>query len=310
MEEKRILITGSSGLVGTYFCRLKALRKYRVYTSFHLDPTNLGTSVSVDLCNSLGAFKQVINELEPEIVVHIAAMTDVDQCERERNAADNINHLSVRELADYISNRKECFLLYVSTDYVFDGEKGNYMEADNTNPLNWYGMTKLLGEKELLECNSENWCIARTSTPFGVHAKKLSFPLFVVKNLSREHEINVLTDQITSPTYALNLAEMIYEIIDNRVKGIIHLSGSSQISRFNQALEIASAYHLNKDLIKPANIEEMKWKARRPKNSSLNVSKAGSKLVKEPMQFKESILLFSEELQQEMGWGKNSRKKS
>jgi dTDP-4-dehydrorhamnose reductase len=75
--------------------------------------------------------------------------------------------------------------------------------------------------------------------------------LFVVKNLSKGREINVLTDQITSPTYALNLAQMMFEIIDERVKGIMHLSGSSQISRFKQALEIASVYGLNKDLIKP-----------------------------------------------------------
>jgi len=296
MEEKKILITGSSGLVGTYFCRLTALKKYRVYTLFHSEPTNIGNSISVDLSNSPGVFGQVLNEVEPDIVVHLAAMTNVDQCEIERNTADKINHLSVRELVNYVGNNKECFLLYVSTDYIFDGEKGDYVETDQTNPINWYGMTKLLGEQELLKGNSENWCIARTSTPFGVHTKKLSFPSFVVNNLSQEHEINVLTDQITSPTYALNLAEMMLELIENRVKGIMHLSGSSQISRFNQALEIASAYNLDKDLIKPANIKDMTWKARRPKNSSLNIKKAYNTLTKKPMEFKESLLLFATEL--------------
>src|SRR5690349_17383545 len=102
MQERRILVTGSSGLVGTYFCRLKALRKYQVYTSFHSEPTKFGISISVDLCNSPDAFRQVIDELKPDIVVHIAAMTDVDQCEIERNAADKVNHLSVRELANYV----------------------------------------------------------------------------------------------------------------------------------------------------------------------------------------------------------------
>jgi dTDP-4-dehydrorhamnose reductase len=238
----------------------------------------------------------VINKVEPDIIVHLAAMTNVDQCEIERNAADNVNHLSVKELVKYITNSKERFLLYVSTDYVFDGEKGDYLEEDDRNPINWYGITKLLGEQELLECNSENWCIARTSTPFGIHPKKLSFPLFIMKNLSREHEINVLTDQITSPTYALNLAEMMLEIIDKKVKGVMHLSGSSQISRFNQALEIASAFSLDKSLIKPTTINEMEWKARRPKNSSLNIIKAYNTLAKKPMEFKESLLLFAREL--------------
>jgi dTDP-4-dehydrorhamnose reductase len=296
MEVKRILITGSNGLVGTYFCHLTALKKYRIYSLFHSESTNIGNPISIDLSNSQGIFKEVINKIEPDIIVHLAAMTNVDQCEIERNAADKINHLSVKELVNYLVNSNERFLLYVSTDYVFDGEKGDYLETDDPNPISWYGMTKLFGEQELLRCNSENWCIARTSTPFGIHAKKLSFPLFVMKNLSKGHEINVLTDQITSPTYALNLAEMMLEIIDEKVKGIMHLSGSSQISRFNQALEIASAYNLDKDLIKPTSIKEMKWKARRPKNSSLNITKAYNTLTKKPMEFKEGLLLFAAEL--------------
>jgi dTDP-4-dehydrorhamnose reductase len=296
MEEKRILITGSSGLVGTYFCNLTALKKYHVYTSFHSEPTNFGNSLELDLSKSMECFKQILHEVEPDIVVHLAAMTNVDQCETERDAADRVNHLSVKELSSYLLNGKERFVLYVSTDYVFDGEKGNYTEEDYTNPINWYGMTKLLGERELLECKSRSWCIARTSTPFGVHANKLSFPVFVVKNLSRGHEIRVLVDQITSPTYALNLAEMLLDILDRKVCGIIHLSGSSQISRFEQALQIASVYSLDKDLIKPASMSEMNWQARRPKDSSLNITKASNILTKKPIEFKEGLSLFAAEL--------------
>ena len=296
MRKKRILISGSNGLVGNYFCRLSALSKYQVYTLFHSEPANFGNSISVDLSDSHGVFKQVLNEVEPDIVVHLAAITNVDQCEIYRRVADQVNHQSVKELANYLVRSKNCFVLYVSTDYVFDGKKGDYMEPDDTNPVNWYGMTKLLGEKELLHCNSESWCIVRTSTPFGVHARKLSFPSYVVKNLSQGREINVLTDQITSPTYALNLAEMIYEVIDNRVKGIVHLSGRSKISRFNQALEIASAYDLDKSLIKPANLNEMRWQARRPMNSSLNITKSYNILKEKPMEFRESLLLFAQEL--------------
>jgi dTDP-4-dehydrorhamnose reductase len=295
-DEKRVLITGSSGLVGCYFCRLTALRKYRVYTLVHLEQKSFGIPISVDLSNSLESFRQVINEVKPSIIVHLAAMTNVEQCELERNIADNINHLSVKELANYMLNNEECFLLYVSTDYVFDGESGNYEESEKTNPINWYGTTKLLGEKELVNCNSENWCIARTSTPFGVHTKKLTFPSFVMKNLSQKNEISVLTDQITSPTYASSLAEMLLEIMENRLRGFIHVSGSSQISRFDQAHEIASVYDLDKKLIKPISMKEMQWKARRPKNSSLNTTKANKILAKKPVGFKESLLELATEL--------------
>lgn len=304
LEKKRMLITGSAGLVGSYFCRLAGLKKYLIYTAVHSESTkkittNFEDPIPVDLSNSMDLFRQAICDVGPDIIVNLAAMTDVEQCEIQREIANNINHLSVKEIVDYVTNEnKECFILHVSTDYVFDGEKGVYDEADNnTNPINWYGMTKLLAEQELLNCSSENWCIARTSTPFGVHVKKLTFPLFVVTNLFQNHEIKVLTDQITSPTYAFNLAEMLLEIIDNRIKGILHVSGRSQVSRFDQAILIASMYNLDRNLIKPISINEMGWKARRPKNSSLNVAKAFNTLVKKPMEFKESLLKFASELQ-------------
>jgi dTDP-4-dehydrorhamnose reductase len=303
LEKKRVLITGSNGLVGSYFCRLAGLKKYLLYTTVHSESTKkitttFGDPIPIDLSNSMGLFRQAVYDVGPDIIVNLAAMTDVDQCEIQREVANNINHHSVKELVDYVANKnKECFILHVSTDYVFDGEKGVYDEADNTNPINWYGMTKLLAEQELLNCGSENWCIARTSTPFGVHIKKLTFPLFVVTNLFQNHEIKVLTDQITSPTYAFNLAEMLLEIIDNRIKGIIHVSGSSQVSRYDQALLIASMYNLNKNLIKPISINEMRWKASRPKNSSLNTTKAFNTLAKKPMDFKGSLLKFASELQ-------------
>jgi dTDP-4-dehydrorhamnose reductase len=297
MSKDTILITGSSGLVGSYFCRLVAGKKdLCVYTLVHSEPTNFGNSIQVDLSSpsSVPFFRHALNEINPDIIVHLAAMTDVDQCEIQRDMANNINHLSVKELSRHAIN-KDCFILYISTDYVFDGEKGLYQEHDNPNPINWYGMTKLFAEKELLRCESENWCIARTSTPFGAHTKKLTFPHFVINNLLQNREIRVLTDQITSPTYALNLAEMMLEIIYNRIKGIIHLCGSSQLSRFDQALMIASVHNLDKKLIKPASITEMPWKARRPRNSSLDVSKAYNSLANKPLAFRESLLKFATE---------------
>ncbi len=303
MLQKKILITGSTGLVGSYFCRLSALKNYSIYTLVHSQSTTIGDSIQIDLSSisSMDLLRRAINEIRPDIFVNLAAMTDVDQCEIQKDVANNINHLFVKQLADYAANtnnnNNECFILHVSTDYVFDGEKGLYGETDKANPINWYGITKLLAEQELLSCSSEKWCIARTSTPFGVHPKKLSFPSFVIKNLLQNQEIKVLTDQITSPTYAFNLAEMLLEIIDNRVNGIIHLSGSSQLSRFDQALIISSTYNLDKSLIKPTSIKDMGWKARRPKNSSLNVSKACNTLANKPLAFKESLLKLRAELE-------------
>jgi dTDP-4-dehydrorhamnose reductase len=297
-EKKRILITGSTGLVGSYFCRLTALKKYQLYNIVHSESATFGNTLLVDLSYSTNLFREAIYTIRPDIIVHLAAMTDVEKCEIEKDVANNINHLSVKALIDYIlnTNNSECFLLHVSTDYVFDGEKGCYAEDDKTNPINWYGKTKLMGEQEILDCSLDNWCIARTSTPFGIHSKKSTFPSFVIENLSHHRKIKVLTDQITSPTYAFNLADMLIEIIENRKKGILHVSGSSKVSRFDQAIMIASAVGLDKNLIKPTTIHEMAWKAPRPKNSSLSVIKAYNSLAKKPMGFKESLQKFAAEL--------------
>lgn len=297
MKRQKILITGGSGLVGSYFCKLDVLiQNYDIHTIDHTQAaTTMGKSFSADLTDPTGTFKNILHDVKPDVIVNLAAMTNVDECEVQRDIADKINHLAVREIARYLESNNDCFLVHVSTDYVFDGDRGNYKEEDKTNPLGWYGMTKLLGEQELINCNSKNWCIARTSTPYGIHNKKQSFPIFVIKSLSEKKEVKTLQDQITSPTYAGNLAEMLLEIVENRLNGIIHVSGSTQSSRYDQALEIADAFGLDKSLIKPSMMADMNWKAKRPKNSSLNVDRASDILSKKPVSFKEGIARFASE---------------
>lgn len=297
MKRQKILITGGSGLVGSYFCKLDRLRNYDIHTVDHtLTAAITGKSFTADLADPT-SFGEILRTIQPDVIVNLAAMTNVDGCEDQRDIADKINHLAVKEIATYLENR-EGFAVHVSTDYVFDGERGDYGEEDGTNPLGWYGMTKLLGEQELTNCKSKNWCIARTSTPFGIHNKKESFPVFVIKSLSERREVKTLEDQITSPTYAGNLAEMLLEIADKRIKGVIHTAASTRSSRYDQALEIATVFGLDKSLIKPARMADMNWKAKRPKNSSLNVDKASGILSKKPIPFSKGLAIFASEYSQ------------
>jgi dTDP-4-dehydrorhamnose reductase len=296
-NKPRILITGASGLVGSYLLRLEDLKIYDVYCTVHNEPVKTGTPIATDFQGSLESMAESIAKVRPDIIINLAAMTNVDLCESKREAASRINHLLVRQLARYIMVNKDSFLIHVSTDYVFDGERGQYKEEDSVNPINWYGMTKLFAERELVEhCNSENWCIARTSTPFGLHSKKESFPLFVIRKLRSRQEVRALVDQTTSPTYALNLAEMLLDIADRRETGIYHTAGSSQMTRYEQALEVARICNLDPGMIKKSYTEEMKWNARRPRNSSLDVIKAETRLSKKPMNFKSGMSLFALEL--------------
>jgi len=191
--------------------------------------------------------------------------------------------------------KQHAFFIYISTDYVFDGEKGMRKETDRTVPVNFYGQSKLDGEKAVLNLAS-SWCIARTSTPYGIHTTKNSFPLWVIENLKEKKEINVVTDQFTSPTYVPNLSHMLIEIAKRQIVGIIHLAGATRISRYEMAELVADEFHLEKKLLKPLIMEDIKWTAKRPKDSSLDVSKALSLLNEKPLRIELALKNFTKDI--------------
>jgi len=201
-----------------------------------------------------------------DVVVLTSAYTDVDGCERNRDLAYKINAEGVRNIVDNLKNEN---LVYVSTDYVFDGEKGNYKEEDATNPINYYGKTKLIGEKIVKDYKDH--LIARTSVIYGDN--KLSFVLWVINALKSSKDIYLLEDSYASPTFNINFAEALYELIKNNEQGIYHVTGSERINRYDFGLKIAEVFNLNKDSIHPTTMDKLNLLAKRPRNSSLNVEK-------------------------------------
>ena len=236
----------------------------------------------------------VLLETEPDVVIHLGAMTGVDSCEKEESMAFDINTKSTQIIAEQCSILDK-FLIYVSTDYVFDGNSSMYYEDASTNPLSIYGKSKLGGEKMVQEFSS-NWCIARTSTPFGIHPTKKSFPTWIIENVKQKKQINIVTDQITSPTYVPNLCQMLMEISEKNINGIIHTSGATSISRYKMAELIFEKFNLDKTLLKAVSSDEMNWIAKRPKNSSLNTSLANSVLDKKPQSAEQSLNQFFDEI--------------
>ncbi|MEM1860564.1 MAG: sugar nucleotide-binding protein, partial [Metallosphaera sp.] len=187
------------------------------------------------------------------------------------------------------------FLVYISTDYVFDGTRGDYREEDETNPVNIYGLTKLEGEKLVSDVDS---LVVRTSTPYGSNpaSGKDNFALWLLKRLKAGERVNALVDQVTSPTLNTNFSLMLREAVDKRIKGVLHLAGRSQVSRYDFSLALARTFGLDEALINPAHFNEMKWFAKRPMNSSLNVSKAMS-LEHKPMSLQEALSEFRREIE-------------
>jgi dTDP-4-dehydrorhamnose reductase len=285
----KFLVTGGSGLIG--FTLLQSLNelKHEIYAFYNKNKPIADATIKINLLDSESVAKN-IRMIKPDVIIHLAAITNVDQCESEKNLASSINTKATQILAQEAS-KGGIFLIYVSTDYVFDGKKGMYKEEDAPNPLSYYGMSKLEGEMAV-EKNCASHCIVRTSTPFGFHPYKKSFPIWVIENLQNGNEIKIITDQFTSPTYTPNLSRMLIEIATKKISGKLHTAGATRISRFEFAKLISTKLKLDDKLIKPTTINETNWLAKRPKDSSLDVTKASKLLQEKPMKIEESLSSF------------------
>ena len=292
MVKLKVLVTGSAGLVGQQVVK-DLSNTHQVFSCYNKLKPEYGDSVKMDLKNC-EMISSILTEKKPDIVIHLGAMTGVDLCEKEKTSASEINTKATEIIAKECS-KLNSFLVYVSTDYVFDGNLGMYKEDDVTNPLGFYGKSKLEGEK-VVQNFSTNWCIARTSTPFGLHPTKKSFPMWVIENLQKQKQIDVLIDQFTSPTYIPNLSRMLIEISERRITGIIHTAGASKISRYQMASMVSDKLNLDSTLLKQISINKMTWVAQRPKDSSLDVSRASSILNEKPQKIDQSLNLFIDEM--------------
>ena len=282
----KFLVTGSAGLIGSQIVKDLVQKNHTTYSCYHDQKPLQGIPTHLDLSDKKQII-QTLQETKPDRIIHLAAMTSVDLCETEKERATMINTKSTETLAREAA-KQNTFFLYVSTDYVFDGVDGMRKEEDSTNPLGFYGKSKLEAEFSLKKLTSD-WCIARTSTPFGIHHTKESFPLWVKKKLKAKNEIPVLVDQFTSPTYVPNLSKMLIEIAVRQIVGLIHVSGATRISRYALAELIAEKLNLDKKLLIPTKMNTMNWKAQRPKDSSLDVSLANEILNEKPQGIEQSL---------------------
>jgi len=284
----KLLVTGASGLLGTRICQLAIKQNYEVYSAHSQHAPQFGTPIKLDITDST-ALKQIFDKTKPDAVVHSAAFSDVDKCEKEKDLAWKTNAESTSNIAQ-LCHKRNCFLVYVSTDYVFNGEKGNYKETERTAPINHYGLSKLKGEQEVKQSRAEH-CIARTSVIYGSipAAGKINFALWLIEKLRKKEETKTVTDQWNSPTLNTNLAEMVLEIVERRTTGTFHLAGATRLSRYEFAQNIAETFNLDKNLLCPTSSKEMQWLAKRPKDSSLNVDKAKQTLKNKPLQISEAL---------------------
>ncbi len=258
----KILVTGSDGQMGMSFQEISKF--YQSYDFYFENKLNLDISNKNMLYNYIKINK--INTL-----INCAAFTDVEMSESHKQKADLINNVSVGNIAK-ICSENSIQLIHISTDYVFDGNKQKpYTEEDKTKPVNYYGLTKLEGEKKILSFNLNKSAIIRTSWLYSIHGN--NFLNKIIDKINKRQDFSVVDNQIGTPTNSNDLANMILHIIPilkNTNTEIYHYSNIGKCSRYEFAQEINFFMH-KKSKIHPIYVPVSK--VNRPKNSVLNSSK-------------------------------------
>lgn len=281
----KLLITGASGLLGSKLQKI-AEGKFNLILLHNTRPLS-PNSLELNITNQKEVTK-LFNDLKPEIVIHTASETNVDKCELQKEHAWKTNVEGTCNIAR-ACKEIDAKLAYISTDYVFDGEKGNYKEEDKPNPISYYGITKLEGENQVIQ-NCNDHVILRTSVIYGWHQWKQNFATWVINQLRQNKEITVVDDHYNTPTLADNLAEMTIEALQSDLHGLYHASGIEKISRYDFAIQIAGTFRLNPNLVKPIKMSQLTaWVAKRPRNSSLNMDKIQKHLKTKPLNITDGL---------------------
>lgn len=246
---QKVLVTGAKGMLGQDLCPM--LEKAG-YTVIKTDVDNM------DITNFENV-KSVISKEKPDIIVHCAAYTNVDKAEEDIKTARLINSTGTENVAK-ICGENDITMVYISTDYVFAGDKKEaYLPDDKTNPINNYGLTKLEGELAVQKYCSK-YFIARTSWLYGLYGKNF---VETMLSLADKSELKVVNDQVGCPTWTVELAGGILKLLQTKEYGTYHVCGSGQTSWYEFAKEIFKQANLNVNL-KPCTTEEFPRLAKRP----------------------------------------------
>jgi dTDP-4-dehydrorhamnose reductase len=272
----RILVTGANGLVGTKVLeRLLSDPSAEPLGAYHQSRTNeyLGDFPFWWLdVTSAEDVERVLDEARPDAVIHTGAFTNVDAAERDRDLAQAINADGTGNLARACAARG-IRLVYLSTEYVFDGTAGPYRETDPVCPQGWYAQTKLAGEQAVMAAGG-SWAIGRTTVVYGYAAHvRANFVLWLMGQLKAGQRVRIVEDQIGSPTLAENLAEMVIALARSDATGIFNTAGADVVSRLGFSRQITATFGLDASLIDPVSTAELGLTAPRPLRAGLVMEK-------------------------------------
>lgn len=297
---KKILVTGSNGLLGQ---KLTDLLRY--HSDYELIASSKGenrypesdgyTYEQLDVTDYVD-IERLISKYQPYSVIHTAAMTNVDQCESEKEACQKLNVDSVAHLIK-LAKQHPFYLVHLSTDFIFDGTNGPYKETDAPNPLSLYGHSKNDAELLLLASNI-NYSILRTIIVYGVAAamSRSNIVLWAKGALEKGSPIKVVNDQYRMPTLAEDLAKACILAIDKKAQGIYHISGKDYMSVIEMVRRIAKFFKLDDSIIEETDSSTLNQAAARPPKTGFILDKAIHDLGYNPHSFEEGLAVVQKQL--------------
>lgn len=300
----KLLIIGASGVLGSRLFNDTIGKKWNVMGTYCSHERPGLSYLDVTDNNSL---KKTFNSFRPEFVVMAGGITNVDQCTLEPKLAEEVNVKGalnlVREIEEYNSK-----LVYVSTDYIFDGESGPYEENSNPNPINTYGRTKLEAEN-IVRAELKDYLIVRTCQLYGVAERtpyhkgaghgsgpSSNFAIKIIHNMRSGKKVYAADDLYSTPTYSGSLSDIIIKLIEKKAAGIYHGAGSEFINRYDYVNKIADIFSLDKNLIQRVKLDSLKLKAERPKKGGLRIDKVKKEKIADICDCKTGLMLLKKEL--------------
>jgi dTDP-4-dehydrorhamnose reductase len=284
----RLLVIGGSGLLGFKIAWLAVKQAFETFATYNLRPVKLEgcNFYRLDISNKGNTFT-LIKKLMPDVIIDTAALHNVDYCETHPDETWKVNVEGTKNIV-YACKEVSAKMIFISTDYVFDGKKGFYTEEDSPNPLHYYAKTKLVAEN-MVKGAGIDYVIVRPSVIYGwnpVEAtnvqssskKSVNFVMWAINKLKKGEEIKAVTDQYNSPTLADNLAEVLLVLSKSNRRGLYHIAGKTCLNRFEFTQKIAEVFGFDRNLIKPTTSDVFRQVAKRPKRCCLDVTKAEREL--------------------------------
>ena len=284
-DKYRILVLGSSGLIGIPLVS-SLLEFHKVFTTYYKNKY-CDKDIHVDILNKK-SLEQVFDTTKPEIIINLCGIyKNLQFCDENKNLVMAVNGESLKYISK-LSNKYNSYLVSLSSDFVFDGQNGDYKEDDVPYPESYYGKTRLVGEKYIQEI-AKKYCIVRTSMIYGKNSLRTTLSDLIYSNVKNGNSLKLIDDQIMTPTYLNNFCLMLKEILEKQYEGIIHLAGPEKLSRYQFGIKLVNQMNLSNELLIPVSKNEFDFGNKLPNNSSLNTNKASSFLNEKPESVEKSL---------------------